>query len=262
MKRAAGYIRVSTVGQAEHGGGLAEQRDRIAEYCAAQGVELVEVYEDAGVSGANGIEDREGLPELLADLKDGGFDGVVILRLDRLARDLMVQETIIGHLRGMGAEVVSIAEPDLCEDDPSRVLIRQIMGAIAQYEKGLIVARLAAGRKRKRGADGGYSGGFVPLGYQVAGEGQEARLAIDEAEALVVRRIFADYLGGAPMREVAEALERDEVPTKTGRGRWASATVGNILGNEVYTGATGAPAIIDEATFRAVRTRRDQARRR
>jgi DNA invertase Pin-like site-specific DNA recombinase len=260
VKQAAAYIRVSTVGQAEHGTGLAEQREAIERYCEEKGIDLVAVYEDAGVSGANGIDDREALPELLADLNEGQFDGVVIVRLDRLARDLMKQETIINHLRDLGAEVASLTEPDLCAQDPSRKLIRQIMGAVAEYEKDLIVARLAAGRRRKRKTDGGYSGGFVPYGYQVEGEGEDAHLTEKPEEAQAVRRIFIDYLAGASMRDLADALEADGIKTKRG-GRWASATLGNILANEAYTGATGAPAIIDEDLFDAAQDKRRSRRR-
>ncbi len=260
VKKAAGYIRVSTTGQAEHGTGLAEQRAQIEQYCAEKGIELIAVYEDAGVSGANGIDDRQALPELLADLKAGDFDGVVIVRLDRLARDLMKQETIISHLRDLGAEVASLTEPDLCAQDPSRKLIRQIMGAVAEYEKDLIVARLAAGRRRKRKTDGGYSGGFVPLGYQVAGDGDEARLVEKPEEAEIVKRIFTDYVAGASMRDLADELEADGITTKRG-GRWASATLRNILANEAYTGESGAPAIIEQDLFDAAQEKRRNARR-
>ena len=63
-------------------------------------------------------------------------------RTDRLARDLMVQETIIADLRKNGFELVSAAEPDLMANDPTRILVRQMMGAVAQYEKSQIVLKL------------------------------------------------------------------------------------------------------------------------
>lgn len=272
MKKGAkvgGYIRVSTLGQAENGSGLADQEETIREFCATNGFELVGVYEDAGVSGANGIEGREALPQLLADLEAGEFEGVVIVRLDRLARDLMLQENILADVRKREGELLSIAEPDLCEDDPSRTLIRQIMGAISEYEKKLIVARLAGGRRRKV-KQGGYPGGWVPLGYVVQGEGREAQVVLEPEGAAVVRRVFREYTGGASMREIAEGLQADGVPTKRG-GTWAQATVGAIIGNVFYTGQeevdgevrrNGHPAIIDGKLFGRCERRRKKARRR
>jgi len=267
--KVAGYIRVSTLTQAEHGHGLAEQAETIREFCGANGYELVAVYEDAGVSGANGIEGREALPQLLADLEAGDFEGVVITRLDRLARDLMLQENILADVRKRAGELLSIAEPDLCSEDNTRTLIRQIMGAVAEYEKKLIVARLAGGRKRKV-KEGGYSGGWLPVGYTVQGEGRDAEVGVDPKGTAIVRRVFSEYAGGASMREVAEGLQADGVPTQRG-GTWAQATVGVIIGNLFYTGRdevdgevrrNGHPAIIDERLFQRCERRRKKARRR
>jgi DNA invertase Pin-like site-specific DNA recombinase len=80
---------------------------------------------------------------------------VVIEKLDRLAHDLMVQETIIADLRKHGFELASVAEPDLMANDPTRILVRQMMGAVAQYEKSQISSSFAArgcGSGRKRAA--------------------------------------------------------------------------------------------------------------
>jgi len=172
-KRAAGYVRVSTAGQAEHGLGLGIQREAIAEYCKREGLELVGVYEDAGISGSNGVEDRIGWPELVDALEDREFSVVVVLRLDRLARDLMLQENMLATVQVLGGDLVSIDEPDLCNGDPTRTLFRHIKGAISEYEKAMIVARLRAGR-RKKARQGGYPGGWVPYGYKLEGEGTEA----------------------------------------------------------------------------------------
>jgi DNA invertase Pin-like site-specific DNA recombinase len=68
---------------------------------------------------------------MMTALHSNGTRLVLIEKLDRLARDLMVQETIIGDLRKNGFELISVAEPDLLQDDPSWRLMRQIFGAIA-----------------------------------------------------------------------------------------------------------------------------------
>jgi Resolvase, N terminal domain len=76
----------------------------------------------------------------------------------RPARNLMVQETILGDLKKCGYELVSVAEPDLCSNHPSRVLMRQVFGAIAQYDKVMIVAKLRSARDRKRASTGRCEG--------------------------------------------------------------------------------------------------------
>ena len=88
--------------------------------------------------------------EILEALAENGTGLVLIERLDRLARDLMVQETIIGDLRKRSFDLISVCEPDLLQADPTRVLMRQIFGAIAQYEKAMIVAKLRGARQRIR----------------------------------------------------------------------------------------------------------------
>jgi DNA invertase Pin-like site-specific DNA recombinase len=93
-------------------------------------------------------EDRPALSEIMVALMADGVKTVRIEKLDRLARDLMIQETLVADFRNNGFTVISAAEPDLCSDDPSRVLMRQLFGVIAQYEKRTIVLELRAARQR------------------------------------------------------------------------------------------------------------------
>src|ERR1043166_1687677 len=88
---------------------------------------------------------------------------VLIEKLDRLARDLMVQETIIGDLRKHGFDLISLAEPDLLQDAPPRKLMRQIMGAVSEYEKTMIVLKLRGARQRMK-AKTGHCEGAKPFG--------------------------------------------------------------------------------------------------
>ncbi|MEN6642746.1 MAG: recombinase family protein [Armatimonadia bacterium] len=269
MKRAAGYLRVSTATQAEHGLGLDIQREAITEYCQQQGFVLVDCYEDAGVSGANGIEDREAWPQLVDALEQKAFSVVIVLRLDRLARDLMLQETMLGNVQELGGELISIDEPDLCDGDPTRTMFRQIKGAISQYEKVMIVTRLKAGR-RKKVRQGGYSGGWLPYGYSAEGQGPDAKPVVDGAAAAIVRRIFADYAkGNKSMKQIALELTAAEVPTARG-GQWAQATVQAILSNPFYTGQVdeegrvprkGYEAVVTKRLFNRCQRRMEEARR-
>jgi DNA invertase Pin-like site-specific DNA recombinase len=129
MRRAIGYVRVSTAEQLD-GQGLEVQRQAIRAHARTHGIRLVETIEDAGLSGAKGEEVRLGLGETLARLEAGQAEALVVYRLDRLARDLVLQETIIERLAKGRVEVVSVTEPDIAAGDATRVLVRQVLGAI------------------------------------------------------------------------------------------------------------------------------------
>ena len=134
---AVGYVRVSTQEQVE-GFGLEVQEKAIRDHAKANGLRLVSLCRDEGQSGSNGLDTRTGLSEALVALESGRAKALVVYRLDRLARDLLLQETLIARLRQAGAEVLSVSEPDVDGGgaEPTRDLVRQVLGAIAQYDGG------------------------------------------------------------------------------------------------------------------------------
>ena len=117
MTKAHAYLRVSGKGQVD-GDGFTRQLKAIREYAAARDIKIVNVYREEGVSGTKDSADRPAWSELMTALHANGVRVVIIEKLDRLARDLMVQETIIADLRKHGFELVSVAEPDLMANDP------------------------------------------------------------------------------------------------------------------------------------------------
>lgn len=110
--KAFGYLRVSSNGQIE-GDGFPRQRATIERWAAANGIIIVRWFEERGVSGKTDLENRPALQELMVALASNGVRTVLIEKLDRLARDLMVQETILAEFRKQGFEVVSVMEPNL-----------------------------------------------------------------------------------------------------------------------------------------------------
>ncbi|HEX7408135.1 MAG TPA: recombinase family protein [Candidatus Binatia bacterium] len=102
-------------------------------------------YRDEGVSGTKDLNDREGLSDLLARIRSNGVRVVLIERADRLARDLIVGELILNQFRELGVRVIAAdggTELTVGDDDPTRTLIRQVLGAVAQFEKAVIVSKL------------------------------------------------------------------------------------------------------------------------
>jgi site-specific DNA recombinase len=262
--RAAGYLRVSTAEQASEGFGLPAQESRIRLHCQAQGWELVELYVDAGVSGAKA--ERPELSRLLRDAEAHAFDRVVVLKLDRLGRSLNGLLELYKQLEESGVTVASVHE-SLDTGTPYGRFFRNILGSLAEFERDVIAERVRSGKVEKAKV-GGSLGGFVPYGYVRRPDG----LQVDPAAAAVVRRIFAERVQGRTLAEIATDLNADAVPSARG-GVWQPATVQKIAGNPVYMGRPAwnkrqAPivaesptveAIVDDATFRGCQPAGSQA---
>lgn len=162
--QAVTYLRVSGKGQAD-GDGPERQRQAIARFAQASKLSIVEEYSDLGVSGTKELAGRPGLARLIDRLESNGVRTVIVERADRLARDLMVQEVILGQFAKIGARIVTADGVDLTSsDDPTRRLIRQVLGAVAEFEKNVLVLKLRAARERKR-ARGERVEGVKPYGY-------------------------------------------------------------------------------------------------
>lgn len=200
--RAIGYVRVSTAEQVE-GFGLDVQRKAIRDYCRANGLALVGVMADEGESGCNGLDTRSGLAMALAEVESGRATALVVYRLDRLARDLLLQETLIARLRLAGATILSVTEADVDGGgaDPTRDMVRQMLGVIAQYERAVIRGRIMAGRAAKQ-AKGGYAGGRPAYGKRA-----EGRQLVPDPDTLPVVAMVKQLRGeGRSYREIAQAL--------------------------------------------------------
>jgi DNA invertase Pin-like site-specific DNA recombinase len=213
MTRAFAYLRVSGKGQIE-GDGFTRQLETIKHYAQGHDVTVAEVFREEGVCGATDLENRPSLMAMLDALMESGINLVLIEKLDRLARDLMVQETIIGDLRKRGFELVSVMEPDLLQNDPTRILMRQIFGAIAQYEKAMIVAKLRGARQRMKTRTGRCEG-QKPFGHY-------------DGENAVVERMKALRETGMSFDRIAGVLNADGLKPRNGV-RWWGKTVNNIL---------------------------------
>jgi DNA invertase Pin-like site-specific DNA recombinase len=213
MPKAFAYLRVSGKGQVD-GDGFTRQLEAIKGYAQAQGIRVVRVFREEGVGGALDLEDRPALMQLFEALAANGTKLVLIEKLDRLARDLMVQETIIGDLRKRGFDLISVSEPDLLQRDPTRVMMRQIFGAIAQYEKAMIVAKLRGARQRMK-AKTGRCEGRKPYGFY-------------EGESETLQRMTVLRQQDMGFDRIAEALNDEGFKPRTGE-RWWGKTVNNIL---------------------------------
>ena len=213
MTKAFAYLRVSGKGQVE-GDGFKRQEEAIKKYAASNDVRIAKVFREEGVSGTTDWEHRPAFSEMMAAMLSNGTRIALVERLDRCARDLMVQESIIADFRRKGLTLVSVNEPDLCSDDPSRVLMRQMLGAFFQYEKTLLVAKLRGARQRIRAVDGRCEG-RKPYGTR-------------PGELEIIARMSALRKQGLAFDKLAEVLNADHVRPRAGT-RWYPTSVQRIL---------------------------------
>lgn len=178
------YIRVSGEAQLD-GYGLDIQTDAVRALAAAEGLPEPVIYSDAGISGAKEAADRPGLDALIVACQDNPGSTVLLPKLDRLARSLAIQETVLAVLWLDGTTVLSADRGELHylrtgddPDDPTRTLIRQVLGAVAQFERGQIRLRLRNGKRRKI-AEHGWAGGVTPYGWV---DPNEQRILADAAD--------------------------------------------------------------------------------
>lgn len=213
MTKAFAYLRVSGKSQVE-GDGFDRQLLAIRKYAAANEIKITKVLREEAISGKNELENRPALVELFEALAANGTKLVLIEKLDRLARDLMIQETIIGDLHKRGFEMVSVMEPDLLQDDPSRKLMRQIFGAIAEYDRSMIVAKLRGARQRMKAKEGRCEG-RKPYGT-FKGE-SETRARMTELRS-----------SGLSFDAIAAALNQEGIKPRY-EGQWQGRVINRIL---------------------------------
>ena len=211
--KAFAYLRVSGRGQID-GDGFDRQQLACEKYAAGNGYEIAEVFQEKGVSGTKELDDRPALAELFVALEENGVTVVIIEKLDRLARDLMVLETILADIQKRGFALISAYEPDLCSDDPSRKLMRQIMGAIAEYDRVMIVQKLRAARQRKKLKHG-------------KGEGRHA-FGEKPEEVATMKFILAWRSAGSTAKHIAAHLNAGGHRSRSGKP-WRGTTVAKIL---------------------------------
>ena len=150
--KAVAYLRTSSrANVGEDKDSEKRQLAAIEAYARSAGFEVVESFYDAAVSGTDPVDARPGFAAMLARLLANGAKTIIVESPDRFARDLMVQ--LAGHdmLKAQGLTLVAASTPmHFLEDTPTAVLMRQMLGAIAQFEKATLVAKLKAARDRKK----------------------------------------------------------------------------------------------------------------
>lgn len=221
-KPAVGYVRVSTLGQADAGVSLADQRERIAAYCVAHGYRLVGIEADEGLS-AKRADNRPGLLAALRSVKR--CRGVlVVTKLDRLARSTKDAIELAERIDRSGADLASITEQIDTATAQGRFIFR-LFASLSELEREQVSERTRAALGHKRRQERRISR-WAPYGYDF--EAASDRLRPNEAEQPHLRAILAWHAEGRSYAAIAALLNERGVPAKKG-GRWARCSVRFIV---------------------------------
>jgi site-specific DNA recombinase len=230
-KKAVGYIRVSTEEQRDSGLSLWAQRESIAAFAKSQGYELLDIIEDAAVSGTTKPVERRGFHRIIELAQAESFGILLVWKFDRLARHLAYAVATTQTLHeDYGVTLRSVTEP-IETESPMGQTIFSIFAGMAMMEREAITERTLMGRKAKA-KQGGFAGGKAPYGYA---RDKEGGLVVVPEEAEIVRRIFALNKQGLGTKAIATQLNREGIPTRGGKP-WIFSTIFGILHNTKYEG--------------------------
>jgi DNA invertase Pin-like site-specific DNA recombinase len=230
--RVAIYARFSSEVQRE--ASIEDQIRVCTAHLSREGWSVVQTYTDYAISGATVL--RPGYQALLADARAGCFDIIISESLDRFSRD---QEHIAAFFKQVtfaGISIVTLAEGPISE---LHVGLKGTMSALYLKDLAKKTHRGLEGRVRAGRSAGGLSYGYRVLRDILAGEPDSAgRRVIEETEAAVIRRIYADYAGGLSPRKIARNLNQASVPGPRG-GRWTASLLLGAPSARPVSSATG-----------------------
>ncbi len=260
MRRAALYIRVSTLEQAQEGYSVGEQRERLIAYCKAQDWLIADIYVDGGYTGSN--LNRPGIQKLMSETEK--FDVVLVYKLDRLSRSQRDTLYLIEEIfRPNKVDFVSMQESFDTSSPFGKAMIG-LLAVFAQLEREQIKERTWMGRVARAKTGLHHGGGNIPIGYDY----EDGKLIVNPYEAEQVRKIYEWYLSGASLKAITDKLQDAGYTNKySSYNSWSS--VRNILENETYIGRLhfgdvvvdhAHEAIITEEQFNAAQILRGKRR--
>ena len=223
------YIRASTESQID-GFGLDVQERACRQWSKANGHLIVGVYKDAGISASRDIAERPGLSTALDMLRPPPrATGLIVAKLDRLAGALHIQESVLQVVWRSGGSVFTADAGEVLQDDPDdpmRTFVRQVIGGVAQLERGLITKRIRDGRRAK--ADSGrHVVGQYRFGQHGVGKGSDREAADNPAERAALRRIVDLRQAGLSYRDIATMLDSEGLRPRRA-ANWSAMAVRNI----------------------------------
>ena len=224
-KKCGLYMRVSTEDQAREGFSLPEQRERLETFCKFKGYEIVDYYEDAGISAKTGNY-RPEFERLKNDIKAKKINTIVALKLDRITRSIYDWENLMTFLDENSAYLDCVND-EINTTSANGKMISRLLMSVSQNE----IERTS--ERTKIGLAGAIKSGHIPhiapLGYKH----EDKKLVIDYSTKDIVVRIFDLYYNGYSYQKISNLFNYEKV---LGKENWRDSTIVNILENEIYKG--------------------------
>ena len=228
-RRVAAYCRVSTDNK-DQLESLETQKAHYESYILLHSEwEYAGLYYDTGITGTK-AEIRDGLQNLLTACRIGKVEHILVKSISRLSRNTTDCLSIVRELLNIGVTIYFEKE-NIDTGDMESELILSILSSMAEEESASI-SKNEKWSIQRRMAAGTYKMGYVPYGYQ---RDENGDMAIEPAEAGVVRFIFRTLLAGNSTDTIASALQQQGIHTRKG-GKWSGSTVRDIIVNEKYVG--------------------------
>jgi site-specific DNA recombinase len=224
--KAVGYVRVSTEEQATSGHSLSAQRSKVVAYAALYDLDLVEIVVDDGFSGKT--LDRPGMNKVLAKLKSGEVQAVVVAKLDRLTRSIADWQTLIRHYfsEAAGCQLLSVTDSIDTRTAAGRLVLNVLL-SVAQWEREAIGERTKDALQHK--IRNNERVGKVRYGYNLAEDGKTLIPNEDEQFGIEMMKTLKDK--GFSLRRIAATLNERGVQTKEGRP-WRHTAIERILSRD------------------------------
>ena len=224
-KKCGLYMRVSTEDQAREGFSLPEQKERLEAFCKFKGYEIVDYYEDAGISAKTGNH-RPEFERLKDDIKAKRINTIVALKLDRITRSIYDWENLMTFLDENNAYLDCVND-EINTTSANGKMISRLLMSVSQNE----IERTS--ERTKIGLAGAIKNGHIPhiapLGYKH----EDRKLVIDYSTKDVIVRIFDLYYNGLSYKKISNLFNEEKV---LGKDNWRDSTIVNILQNEIYKG--------------------------
>ena len=224
-KKCGLYMRVSTEDQAREGFSLPEQKERLESFCKFKGYEIIDYYEDAGISAKTGNH-RPEFERLKDDIKAKKINTIVALKLDRITRSIYDWENLMTFLDENDAYLDCVND-EINTTSANGKMISRLLMSVSQNE----IERTS--ERTKVGLAGAIKCGHIPhiapLGYKH----EDKRLVIDYSTKDIVVRIFDLYYNGYSYQKISNLFNEEKV---LGKDNWRDSTIVTILENEIYKG--------------------------
>ncbi len=220
MKKVIGYLRVSTTKQAAEGVSLANQADRIGAYCQYKGIELVDILEDAGVSGGKN-RGRPGFMDLLDRIEQGDIDIIILYSLERLSRDMLTLLALERLLEEQDVELHTI-EGQIDTSTPDGWMNFATKALFGELERRNVKYRTKKAMEHKKAK--GKLWGVCPMVTEGSAEG----LWLILTSRLLSRQSSTLYGKGKRLVDVVTALNDQGKVTRAGKA-WTPTQIKRLV---------------------------------